>query len=127
MIGCAKPIHALAAVAIRRHLWQPEPPGPLGGRTWTMGRELQIFDALTHFVDPVELLGAIEHVRAITNTQGPARLTWLIHPQRGPALLARALAAFHASEPNPKGVGPSRGGGFARLSVELPPPNDPTP
>ncbi len=92
--------HALAAAAIRRHLWQPEPPGPLGGRPWTMARELQVFDRLiAHGWDRDELLGAIEHVRAIANTKGPARMTWLVHPQRGRALLSRAVAEYHRSLP----------------------------
>lgn len=119
--------HAAAAVAIRRHLWQPGPPGPLGGRPWTMARELQVFDRLvSHGWDPVELLGAIEHIRTITGTTGPARLTWLVHPQRGPALLSRAVAAYHAAQPIQAPQGPPRGGGFARISVELPPPKPET-
>ncbi len=116
-------LRSAAAEAIRAHLWQPHPPGPLGGRPWTMGRELQIFDSLAHFVDPLELIGALAHVRAIANTKGPARLTWLIHPQRGPALLARALAAFHASEPTQTPHlahrGPRRGGDLERIRVEI--------
>lgn len=119
--------HRLAAAAIRQHLWQPGPPGPLGGRPWTMARELQIFDRLARHTDPLELVGALAHVRALTNTTGPARMTWLIHAQRGPALLCRALAAFHASQPlaspsAPPG-GHHRGGGFARVAVELSPHN----
>ena len=116
--------HRLAAAAIRRHLWQPGPPGPLGGRPWTMGRELQIFDRLARHMDPLELVGAIEYVRTITGTTGPARLTWLVHRQRGPALLARAVAAFHENQAPP---GAHRGGGFTRISVELPPPQPDTP
>lgn len=112
--------HRLAAHAIRRHLWQPGAPGPLGGRPWTMARELQIFDRLARHTDALELIGAIAHVRAIAGTRGPIRLTWLIHRQRGQALLSRALAASHASEPTQAPPGPPRGGGFARLSVELP-------
>ena len=119
--------HRLAAAAIRKHLWQPTKPGPLGGRPWTMARELQIFDRLAREVDPLELVGAIEHIRRLTNTRGPARMTWLIHPQRGRALLSRALGAFHASQPlaSPPGPseGPHRGGGFTRISVEAPPLN----
>ena len=93
-----------------------------------MGRELQIFDRLvSHGWDPLELLGAIEHVRAVANTRGPARLTWLVHPQRGRALLSRCVAAYHASQPPQAPPGPSRGGGFTRISVELPPPNGPKP
>ncbi len=121
-------LRSAAAEAIRAHLWQPHPPGPLGGRPWTMGRELQIFDRLvSHGWDPLELLGAIEHVRAVANTRGPARLTWLVHPQRGRALLSRCVAAYHASQPPQAPPGPSRGGGFTRISVELPPPNGPKP
>jgi len=121
----ATPIHALAAVAIRRHLWQPGPPlAPVAGRPWTMARELQIFDRLAREMDPLELLGALAHVRALAGTTGPARMTWLIHPQRGRALLSRAVAAFHAAQPTLAPPGPSRGGGFSRISVELSPPND---
>lgn len=118
------PAHALAAAAIRRHLWQPGPPGPLGGRAWTMGRELQIFDRLNRHVPAHELLGAIEHIRTLTGTTGPARLTWLVHPQRGRALLSRAVAAYHAAQPTQAPPGPPRGGGLHRLSVELPPPTE---
>ena len=120
--------HAPAAAAIRRHLWQPGPPGPLGGRPWTMGRELQVFDRLVaHGWDPVELLGAIEHIRTITGTTGPARLTWLVHPQRGLALLTRAVAAYHAAQATTPPQGPPRGGGLSRISVSAPVPQPDTP
>ncbi len=118
--------HRLAAAAIRDHLWQPHPPGPLGGRPWTMARELQIFDRLARDHDPLVLVGAIAHVRRLTNTRQPARLTWLVHRHRGPALLSRAVAAFHASQDLPQSQPPRGnhgGGGLARISVELPPPN----
>ena len=115
--------HRLAAAAIREHLWQPWPPPPLGGRPWTMGRELQIFDQLARHVDPIELIGAIEHVRAVTCTQGPIRMTWFVQAQRGRALLSRAIASHHATEAFQAPPGPPRGGGFVRLAVELPPPN----
>lgn len=116
-------LRAAAADAIRHYLWQPTAPGPLGGRPWTMGRELRIFDQLCKHMDPLELIGAIAHVRALAGTEGPARLTWLTHRQRGQALLSRCVAAFHASQPTQAPPGPPRGGGFARVSVELPPPN----
>ena len=67
-------LRSAAAEAIRAHLWQPHPPGPHGGRPWTMGRELDIFDRLvSHGWDPVELLGAIAHIRTVAGTTGPAR------------------------------------------------------
>ena len=113
----------LAAAAIRRHLWQPWHPGPHGGRPWTMGRELEIFDRLSVQHDPLDLVGAIAFIRPIAGTDGPARLTWLIHPQRGAALLTQAKAAFHASEPTLAPPGPPRGGGLHRIAVELPPHN----
>ena len=117
-------LRAAAAEAIRAYLWQPHPPGPLGGRPWTMGRELEIFDRLiSRGVDPLVLLGAIEHIRTITGTTGPARLSWLVHRQRGAALLSRAVAAYHAAHSTPPPQGPPRGGGFSRISVEPPSPN----
>ena len=108
----------LAAEAIRRHLWQPTPPGPLGGRPWTMARELQIFDRLTRTADALEVLGAIENIRAVTGARGPIRLTWFIHRQRGRALFSRSVAAYHASTAPP---GAPRGGGLDRVTVGLPP------
>ena len=120
--------HAPAAAAIRRHLWQPGPPGPLGGRPWTMGRELEIFDRLiSRGVDPLVLLGAIEHIRTITGTTGPARLSWLVHRQRGAALLSRAVAAYHAAQATTPPQGPPRGGGLSRISVSAPVPQPDTP
>lgn len=123
-------LRSAAAEAIRAHLWQPTAPGPLGGRPWTMGRELEIFDRLCKDHDPVELLGAIEYVRDITHTQGPARLTWFLHPERGHALLSRCLAWTRQYQDNRAHVpGPysdtsrPRGRGFTRISVESPPPN----
>ncbi len=114
---------AFLAREIRYELWQPVAPGPLGGRPWTMGREFEIFERLSKDHDPFELVGCLMHVRPITRTTGPARLTWLIHPQRGAALLSRCLAAFHVTQEWQAPPGAPRGGGFTRISVEPPPPN----
>ena len=117
---------SIAAGLIRQHLWQPHPPGPTAdGRAWTMARELAIWDHLTSHVTPEELNGAIITLRALTNAQGPIRLTWLVRQGKGIPLLHRAVAAWYASQDpclTPP-QGPKRGGGFARLSVELPPPS----
>jgi hypothetical protein len=116
---------SIAAGLIRQHLWQPRPPCPTAdGRAWTMGRELAIWDRLIHHVTPEELNGAITQLRTLTNAPGPIRLTWFIRREKGIPLLHRAVAAWHNSSPclTPP-QGPTRGGGFVRLSVELPPPS----
>lgn len=116
----ADPVKSEAAALIRRHLWQPRPPGPTGdGRPWTMARELEIWSKLTQHRSPEEVNGAIQHVRAVTGATGPIRLTWFIRRGRGPQLFARAVAAWQASLSPFTPV--TRGGGLGRLVVELPP------
>ncbi len=109
-----------AAALIRLHFWRPTRPGPTrDGRAWTMARELEIWTRLARHHDPAELNGAITQVRPLTGTTKPIRMTWLIRRGRGPALLCRAVAAWHASE-QPPPTQATRGGELRRFTVDLP-------
>lgn len=112
---------AAAAGLIRAHFWQPRPPAPTkDGRPWTMARELDVWATLARRMDPEALNGAIGQVRHLTGSTGPISMRWFLHR---PPLLARAVAAWENSVAPAPSRESKRGGGFARLVVEPPPPN----
>ena len=70
------PMRGEAAALIRKHLWRSKnPPEPFNERSWTMGRDLSIWNALVREGnDPEEINGAITKVRDLTRITGPMTL-----------------------------------------------------
>lgn len=111
MDDATKHLMGEAAALIRTELWlsSKPPPGMVGGRPWTMNRDLSIWKILVEKgkFEPYEINGAITQVRRLKpDWTGPLRMTifyWMRKNENGvhfnaTPFLMECIGSFRKSE-----------------------------